>query len=70
MLANLRGMTPLQQLGFELQFASDESEAFLVWTRYRDQLRDSSLILSILGKNPFASRISKSLFEKGIMLRD
>ncbi len=54
-------MTPVQQLNYELQLASTEAEAFLVWTRHHDRLKDSSLILSIPGRSPFGVRLPKRL---------
>lgn len=54
-------MTPLQQLSSELQFASNETEVFLVWTRHRDQLKQSSLILSVPGNSPFDVKLPKYL---------
>lgn len=54
-------MTPVQQLNYELQLASTEAEAFLVWTRHRERLKESSLILSIPGRSPFGVRLPKKL---------
>src|ERR1041385_7682512 len=53
-------MTPLQNLTYQLQRASTESEAFLVWTRHRQQLKDAAFILSIPGGNPFHVSLPKS----------
>ena len=52
-------MTPVQQLSYELQLASTETEAFLVWTRHREQLKNASLILSVPGSSPFGVRLPK-----------
>lgn len=52
-------MTPIQQLNYEFQHASTESEAFLVWARHREQLKNSSLILSIPGRSPFGVKLPK-----------
>lgn len=54
-------MTPVQQLSCELQLASTEMEAFIVWTRHREQLKDASLILSVPGPSPFGVRLPKLL---------
>src|SRR6266536_3219030 len=54
-------MTPVQHLNYELQLASTESEIFLVWTRNREQLKTSSLVLSVPGLSPFGVRLPKSL---------
>lgn len=54
-------MTPVQQLNYELQHASTESEVFLVWTRHREHLKDASLILSVPGRSPFGVRLPKRL---------
>lgn len=54
-------MTPSQQLNYEMQWASTEAEAFQVWTRHREQLKDASLILSVPGESPFKARLPKNL---------
>jgi len=53
-------MTPTQQLHFEFQHASTEAEAFAVWARHREMLKNSSLILSIPGQSPFGVKLPKS----------
>src|ERR1035441_10070438 len=53
-------MTPTQQLHFEFQHASTEAEAFTVWARHREMLKNSSLILSIPGQSPFGVKLPKS----------
>ena len=52
-------MTPTQQLHYEFQHASTESEAFAVWALHREMLKNSSLILSIPGHSPFGVKLPK-----------
>ncbi len=54
-------MTPLQQLNLELQLAATEAEALLLWGRHRNQLKTSSLILSVPGHSPFGVRLPDRL---------
>src|SRR5947208_1602297 len=61
-------MTRSQQLHFELQQASTEAEVLTIWSRYRDQLVNASLILSVPGSCPFSVAMPKCFGTKARLI--